>query len=195
MNRERIGIDLDDVLLDLNPALCAYHNDRHGTDFRKEDVTDYDLWKLWGCSQEELFRRIDDFYEAPEHLDAATVPGSETAIPMLAERYDLFLVTAKPGRLRGMTEIWLDRYFPDAFREIRFTGGYQRDGKVRVRKSDVCRELGIRTFVDDALGNVRDLAPHMDRVFLLDAPWNREGYDHPSVVRAASWDDIVRHLE
>lgn len=191
---KRIGIDLDDVLLDLNTALCAYHNARHGTNFTREDVTDYDLWKMWSCSKEELFERVDDFYVSPEHRDAVPVAGAEAAIRILSEDHDLFVVTAKPERLRGMTEEWIGRHFPGMFRELRFTGGYQRRNDGYVRKSELCRELEIRTFIDDALSNVEDLAPIMDRMFLLDSPWNRREVHYDSVIRVFSWDDILRRL-
>lgn len=190
-NRKRIGIDLDDVLLDLNTALCAYHNARYATSFSKEDTVDYDLWNLWGCSREEVFRRVEDFYDSPEHLGSTPIPGSVEAVSALAKRYDLFLVTAKPERLRDMTEWWIDRHFPGMFRELRFTGGYRREPGTSVRKSDICRELGICTFVDDALSNVHDLAPVMDRVFLLDSPWNRQEVPYPSVTRVFSWQEIL----
>jgi len=192
--RKRIGVDLDDVLLDLNPALCEYHNSRFGTAFTPEDVTDYDLWNLWNCTKKEAFRRVDDFFESPEHLGAVAVSGAREAVPILADRYDLFLITAKPERLRDMTGKWISENFPGMFQEMRFTGGYGREPGNSVKKSEVCLELGIRTFIDDAIGNARDLAPHVDRIFLLDAPWNRESCEHPAVTRVFSWDDIIRHL-
>ncbi|NTW14164.1 MAG: hypothetical protein HGA31_03985 [Candidatus Moranbacteria bacterium] len=191
---KRIGIDLDDVLLDLNPALCAYHNTRHGTNFTKEGVTDYDLWKMWNCTKEEFFERVDDFYDSPEHSDVNPISGAETAIRVLSEHHDLYVITAKPERLRGMTEEWINRHFPGMFRDIRFTGGYRRDDDGHVRKSDICREIGIRTFIDDALSNVEDLAPVMDQVFLLDSPWNRRDIPYVSVTRVFSWDDILHRL-
>jgi len=193
-NRKKVGVDLDDVLLDMSPALCAYHNVRHGTDLVRDDITEYDLWNIWNCSKEEVYERVETFYDSPEHRDALPVSGAYEALRTLTGKYEFSIVTAKPKRLRDMTQAWIDRYFPGIFESIHFTGNYHLDPAIKPGKRAICEELGIGIFIDDALSNIHDLAPIMDRVFLLDSPWNREDVSHPSVTRVFSGDDIRERL-
>ncbi len=192
--KKKVGVDLDDVLLNLSPALCAYHNARHGTNLVRDDIKDYDLWNILECSKEEVYELVEAFYDSPEHLAALPVSGAHEALQALMERYEFAIVTAKPKRLRDMTQKWIDRHFPGIFTSIHFTGNYHLDPTMKPGKRAICEELGIGIFIDDALSNIHDLAPIMDRVFLLDSPWNRQEVPYDSVTRVFSWDDIREQL-
>ncbi|NTW14166.1 MAG: hypothetical protein HGA31_03995 [Candidatus Moranbacteria bacterium] len=188
--KTKVGVDLDDVLLDLSTALCAFHNARHGTDLVRDDYTDYDLRKMWGCTRTEVIDRIEAFYDSPEHEEALPIHGAYEVLESLAGTHEFIIVTAKPERLRDMTDRWIGLHFPGIFESIHFVGNYHLHPEIQTRKRDICVTLDIGTFIDDALSNARDLAPALDRVFLLDSPWNREEVGYPSVTRVFSWDDI-----
>ena len=186
-----IGFDLDDVLLNFNDALHPYHNSRYGTSYQIENITSFDLAKLWGVSEEEKNKRVLDFYSSPEHWDAEPVAGAVKGIKNLKQYHNLSIITAKPEELKDKTLEWLNKHFPKMFDGIHFVNHYgsgQRRGK-----GEVCNELAMEIFVDDSLDNVKDVANCGIPVLLFDAPWN-QGEVKPPITRVHSWDEIVKIL-
>ena len=57
-----IGVDIDDVILKVNEQMQAWHNREYNTNFRFEDITEYDLWNVWKCSREEAIKRVMTFF-------------------------------------------------------------------------------------------------------------------------------------
>ena len=55
----KIGVDLDDVLIDLNRSLSLFHNAKFGTTYDIEDVRSFELEKVWNCTTEEMIRRVN----------------------------------------------------------------------------------------------------------------------------------------
>lgn len=189
----KIGVDLDDVLLGLNEALCAFHNREYGTSYKPEEVTEFLIHGLWDCSPEEAIERVFLFYQSPEHLNAKPVRGSVEAISKLKEKHSLHLVTAKPESVRQITTDWLDKYFPKMFDGIHFTNQFH--GNDKKLKSEVCQELRIELFIDDALHNAEDITSVGVPVLLLDQPWNRKPIDNNLVTRVKSWEEILKKLQ
>jgi len=88
MPRKLIGIDLDDVLLDFNTALCEWHNLKYGTSYTRADIFSFDLKDVWKCPQEETNKRIVEFYNSEFHPKALPVPGTVEAIKKLKQNND-----------------------------------------------------------------------------------------------------------
>ena len=186
----RIGIDLDDVLLDFNRALCVFHNKNYKTNLHIEDITQWELWNIWNCSRDEAIQRVLDFYHSPEHRAGLPVFGAQAAIAHLAQRYELFVITSKPDFLEQYTKKWLCTHFGNNFAGLVFTNDFSNKKKL---KSEICNELNISIFIDDAPTHIIDLHTSGKKVFVFDRPWNQ--IDIPSeTTRVFSWDDIVNKL-
>ena len=57
----KIGIDLDDVVVDTLPSFVAFHNQRYGTTLRREDVTSYYIWEVgFGKTRQEAVKLFDE---------------------------------------------------------------------------------------------------------------------------------------
>lgn len=189
----RIGIDLDDVLLDFGNAFLEFHNARYSTSQKREDMNTFFMEKIWNITQEEVNQRIADFYLSEAHSKAGPVAGAIEAINILRKNHELFVVTAKPLSIKSVVDTWMLKYFPNVFKAIFFTRVDRADKNPR-KKSDICKELQISVFIDDALHNAEDLAASNIRVFLLDCPWN-QGELPPLVKRVHKWGEIVEQIE
>ncbi len=187
-----IGFDLDDILLNFNDTLRAYYNTVYKTHFEREHMISFHLDKLWGLPMEETAERVLQFYNHESHLNALPVEGSMEGIEKLAKNHTLFLITAKPELLREKTEEWLTKYFPGMFAGVHFTNHFIGDTGKR-KKSEVCLELGIEVFVEDALHNAQDVADAGIPVLLFDTPWNQAEV-LPPITRVFSWPEIVEKL-
>lgn len=182
-----IGIDFDDVLVATNEALALFHNRVYGTSYRVEDVREWSLIRLWGCSEEEAHQRIAEFVRAGEHVETQPVVDAAMGICALRDAgHDLLVVTSRPESAREVTLELAAAHFPKL--EVLFAG---RGGE----KSELCRHHGIDTFIDDALHNIDDVASVVERVLLFDRPWNRVNDSGlPNVHRVHSWREILKIL-
>lgn len=189
----KIGIDLDDILLDFNGALVKFYNAKHGTNYTKDGMTSFFLEDNWGISGEQLQEELNEFYSSSYHKDADPIVGSIEAIAELAKDNELYIVTASPQIIEAEIRVWLGRHYTADFKHIHFTRKTPFDESIQ-NKKDACTGLGIEVFIDDALHNAENIALCGIPVFLLDSPWN-QGPVEPPIRRVYSWYEIVAALK
>lgn len=187
-----IGIDMDDVLIDFNESLFRYHNEKFGTNYKREDATTYKVEDLWGYTVEKTRELLNDFYYSDHHNEALPVEGAIEAIEHLSKNNSLHIVTARPSLIKSETHVWIDKHFKDSFKDIHFTCKDIFDQDKRM-KSDICKELGIELFIEDSLENAMSIAGIGIPVFLIDTPWN-QGELHPLVTRVKTWKEIIEKI-
>ena len=143
-----IGLDFDDVLVDLCSWLCLFHNARYGTALTKEDHFTYRLSDVWGCTDEETRRRIREFYGSPEHAATAPMLGAVEAVRVLERGNTIAVITARPESVRSETFALLARHFPSLVQSIHFARHhFHKEGNET--KGEICRRLGVQMFVED----------------------------------------------
>lgn len=167
-----IGIDKDDVLVDLNGRLHPFHNKHYGTSVTFEDLHTFDLNRMWGCTPDEALERVYRFYDSTEFAGLVPVEGAVEAVAKLSEHNRLMVVTSRPSFMLERTQSSLDRYFPGLFDGVHLTNGFSREG-VKVKKSEVCLKLGITALIDDHVDNLIDCAENGITPILFRRPWNR----------------------
>lgn len=192
--RDVIACDVDDILLEFYLMLALWHNERHGTNLRKEDFTSYIVGDVWGVSSEEAIRRVRQFYETEDFRNLPLVEGAEDGVRRLAEKYDLVAVTGRPHGLAPITEEAIGGYFAGCFKEIRHTDAFGIGGGIPRAKVDVCVEIGARIIIEDYLGHADPCADAGMDVMLFDQPWNRGSALASGVERVHSWDEILALL-
>ncbi|MEX1026697.1 MAG: hypothetical protein WD049_01630 [Candidatus Paceibacterota bacterium] len=193
MSKPVLGLDFDDVIFSFNASVCEFHNVHYGTSITRDDIMEYGLEHTWKCSAEEMYEQIARFCEDPLHHTTPPIDGAIDAVLELHQTYDIYLVTARPRQFRDPTRKWITRHLPQLVERVFFT--CETPGGASRPKSDVCKELGVSVFVDDALHHAEDLAPAVEKVFLFDAPWNQKSENLPAnVARVYSWGEITSQL-
>lgn len=187
-----IGVDLDDVLFNLCDSLQDWHNERFDTNFKKKDINTYFVEEVWGCTQDDVRVMIAEFYNHESHFQTLPMAGAIEAIERLSKEHTLFVVTARPKKFEESTLKWINKHFPNMFQEVCFSDNPTHDLS-KQKKSDICKQLGIEVFIDDAIHNAEDIADAGIPVLLLDMPWNRTEVEHP-ITRVHSWEEIVEKL-
>jgi uncharacterized protein len=191
----KLGIDFDETVADSIMAIIKLHNDQYGTNYKKEEVTQYHVHEVWGGTQEGWMAKLDEFFSAKnvEHLDP--IAGSIPAIDALKKAgHELYIVTARSDSDIEATELWLKLHFPETFKGIHY-GQARSDDPVKKRtKSEMCKELGIELMIDDHMSVAKDCSAAGLKVFLFDQPWN-QGELPSGVERVYSWDEIVEKLQ
>lgn len=193
-----VAIDFDDVLFDCNVALSKFHNHHYGTSYNKNDIRSWHLSELWGCTEEEAVRRLNEFVQTDFHHDANQVAGADRALTLLNERgYTPVIVTARTEDSMPQTVSWLEKNMPNLYSAIHFTNYFHSDPSKKKTKSEICLELDALVLVEDGTHNATDAASKNIPVLLFDTPWNQEKMQEEEtgiVTRIHSWDDAIAHI-
>lgn len=201
--RKIIGIDFDEIIYDLVAGLLTFFNEKFNTSFVRSDVTDFHLGVLWDLRPEEEEALIIEFCHSDRHHQSGPVDGAVECIRELADSHDLYIVTARGDDRSQVTMDWLGIHLPGIFKGVLFTNPHHEKVEMRKKKSDVCKVVGIDYFIDDHYKNALDVSPCVEKVFLLDTPWNgRIAIERDRIVdklpdnveRVFSWREIVERI-
>ena len=162
--RAKIKVDIDNVLNNLTAAAIDLYNERHGTSYGLNDVTDYDFTsfdittrnELMGLFTEpELYERLRPTAYAVKYLF------------MLMREFDVKLVTStRPNQMPLKVE-WLRHWFP-----------YVSDCDIIMAMDKKWIEADYA--IDDHVGYL--LGDGATRI-LIDMPWNRRVLDYAYGIR------------
>lgn len=188
-----IWIDLDEVLAELFDYVLKYNNYRiWNILLNKESISDYYIYKIpWvNITQEEAvewFKRgmINDENE----LNVIPVFwAKEKLVSLKNNGYKIFIVTARYNEIKKYTINWVEKYYPNIFNDIIFAEHFTENSR---KKSDICLETGITTFIEDNYEYALDIANVWIKTLLLDKPWNDKiEIQHPKIERLLSWNDF-----
>lgn len=195
-----IGVDMDEVIADMVIQLLPWHNQTYETNFRKEQIREYDLSKLWGGTRDEMLIKFYEFYSSERFLQIEPVTGSIEGIKELSCNNTLTIITSRSKQVKNETYDWIDRYFPNKFNDIIITGTWAQDGfnieeKDFGNKSEVCQRLGIDIMIEDCYQYAENCLPFVKRAILFNQPWNesfnptKQGID-----RVYTWPAIVKKV-
>ena len=198
--KKKIGVDIDEVLIEIMPALNRFYNFLHKTNFEIRDYVFYDLDKVWGVTKEKAVRTVNDFYDSSFFDDVFPVEGSQEAISSLAEIYELVAPTSRPDFIKTKTELQIKNFFGRKIKEIIFTGQYNLESS-QIFKAGICLEKGILAIIEDNLEIAADCSAKGIKSFLLDrdekTPWNQNHgrAREDGIIRVKSWSEIVENLK
>lgn len=191
-----VAIDLDEVLAETIDQLLKYYNySFKWKSITKEDVIDYNLWKLdrYGISINDAKRMFFWFlFFSNKWGKIKPVKFARAWIKKLKEQwYDLYIVTARPSLtiFKWRTNIWVNKYFKWIFKWIKYSDYMMRNQK---KKSDICKQIGAEIIIEDNLDNAIECAKNWIKAYLIDKPWNHS-FDpkiHKWIIKVKSWRDI-----
>lgn len=187
----RIGVDIDDVLVETMPAYLRAFEERFGravplaqADWdpfeRFPDIPPHERLAFF-----EMLRRSRFMFTRPALPDAPPAVRS-----LQAAGHTLVILSGRPQPHLGETEEMLERMgIRDCFAEI-----VHRDGDtIADYKGREAGRLGLDVLVEDELPAARAVAGAGVPVLLMDRPWNC-GPLPPGIVRVASWAEALARL-
>lgn len=190
MTLMKIGIDIDDVLVDFFKHFIVYHNKTHGTSFKLDEVREYDPTKVWGGKRPEWESKIIQFYGSRIYKDMKPIKNSLKAIKTLKKKHELFIITSRYDITENETIKWLEKHYPKTFSQVHFTYS-----DPNFNKGNICKKLGIDIMIDDHIGNAVECAKKGITVFLLHKPWNKNKKLRKHIKKVNSWDEILKEIK
>jgi 5'-nucleotidase len=173
--RQRIAIDMDEVLADTLAQFLAEYNREFGENISKADLTEHKLAEIIPADRRS---RLRHYALSPGFFRAISpMPGSLDVFAELRDRYEVFIATAAMEFPTSFNEkyAWIKHHFPDfPDTHIVFCG----DKSI----------LHTDFLLDDS---PRQLTAFRGRPFLFTAPHNRAENRYP---RLQNWADVRRQF-
>ena len=183
----KIGIDIDEVIVEFARGYFEFYNSKHGTLFKFEDAFTYDLWKVLGVSKEKSIQLADDYYKTESFRNIEIVKDSIEKIKELSGKHEIFIVTSRPVSIRKQTADFFKKVLDGIPLKIVYSGDFF--GGQGKNKAELCTELGLSFFIEDNKKFALECAQRGVKVVLLDKPWNRDAI-HENISRVNGWEEI-----
>ncbi|MCI0408785.1 MAG: hypothetical protein L0191_09515 [Acidobacteria bacterium] len=187
----RIGIDLDDVLVDSLPHYLTAFNRRFGMEVSLADAA----WRMYRRYPHIPRGEIDNFFsgliEAGFFASRPLLPGAMEALERLTEEgHGLFIITGRAPQDEAITRKWLNEAGLTGYFSALVHEGIEPVGRY---KSEAALELRLDLFVEDELAAAIAVGEARIPVLLYDQPWNR-GALPANVRRVCSWSEALRQI-
>jgi 5'(3')-deoxyribonucleotidase len=190
-----IAVDVDEVLTPLVPHLLQFYNKKHNDCIQFEHFNSYQFWKVWGGTQDNASKLVNEFITTAEFLNQRPIAHSQEVLNALKSHYDFVVVTSRQHFLRDHTQQFMDMFFPGVFTELKMGNHYGEHGEKKT-KAELCKEAGACLLIDDSVDYVQHVALHGIKAILFgDYPWNKCDDLHASVRRVKDWREVPVAIE
>lgn len=187
----KIGLDLDDVIVDFMNTFVSFYNIRYDPSFKYKDLTSFYLWEVGvGKNKEEAVKIVDEFHNSEYFNNMPFIPGAKRGIARLNDGNKLHIITSRPLRFMRKTEDFLKKHFSKEGFELYFSSGLHKQGET---KAEICKRLGLDLFLEDCLDYAKGCREKNIPVLLFDKPWNQNS--NGEFNRVYSWSDALREIK
>lgn len=214
----RIGLDLDDVILEHTKQLIAFNNAEYEEKLEWDNFHTFGLYNVLPITEEEAKKRLARFYETSFYKDMPLVEGALRGIIELNNNgHECSIISNRPSNHDKITIELLDLYFPEnSFRNRILLGthslphtdnrfheniGSNENRLPYVNKAGICSGINIDIMIEDDYAQAINCALMGVMTLLFDAPWNRRAYNNsiPATIRnrlykVFSWNDILLYV-
>ena len=187
------GVDIDGVLAAYPEHYINYVNKELGTDFKVNQVKDYDLYNSLPIPEDIALDLKDSFRQSGQNRTIPVLEGAKKFLQELRRRdYKIVLLSARPykqyRRIFADTQTWLNE------------NGLVHDAILW--DEDKCgrlvREFGkenVSFFVEDHIGNANSIADKvLCPVFLFNRSYNKDKLEKKGVYRVDTFSQIIERV-
>lgn len=178
----KIGIDLDDVVIDHIPHLVKYYNKEFNDDLKADVVTTWQvvnhLPAFNGC-EKTFYEMWDRFYATEDFVNLPPIPDALKSIGELNKRHKIYFITARNPSLSSSTYDWMIRHnliqYPIYF--------YKNKGYLG-------KKLGLDIHIDDGTHNIESVVNEGITGLLYSQPWNQDS----KFTKFKNWNDLIDEI-
>ncbi|MFW5846612.1 MAG: 5' nucleotidase, NT5C type [Nanoarchaeota archaeon] len=185
----RIGIDIDEVVCELVRGYLNYVEKSRGIKKTYEEVFCYNLWEVLDVSKKDAYDLMKGYCNTKEFDNIGMVEGAIENIQKLADKFEIFFITARPEYIMDKTKKFIKDNFGE-FGKVLFSSEAHGGDK---EKQDLCLENNIGLLVEDHGEHSLKYTDKGIRVLLLDKPWN-SGVEHANITRVYNWKEIYNKI-
>lgn len=189
----KIGLDIDDVLVQTLSAVNYFYNRTQGTSLKLSDYTSYDWWEIWHCTRAQSVDIFDEFNKTKEATRIKLVPGAKSALEKLSNEHDVVLITSRPKSIEFQTQELLHYHFPKLPLRTIFSADFHR-GEHGKKKYEIAQAERVRLMVEDSAVYGLDCARVGIKTILFPGPYHN-GVQHPLVTNVSGWTEALNRIQ
>lgn len=180
------GIDLDGVVFDFVTPFSSYLKHNLKINYDDKDIVDYHWYNcIPGLEKSKFYQMFQRFCAGGDFQDLKPFPGAKVAVDTLLGRGQVYFITSRPEVTRFDTLVSLKKYFNISGDRLIIANG---------DKAEDVAKLHVTHFIDDAPGNVEDVAANTGaNVYLMDQPYNQNA-NYTGVIRVKNWLDLLERV-
>jgi uncharacterized protein len=171
-----IGIDID-ATLTVADYWIPWVNRHLGRELKAEDVTEYEIEKILGITEDEFWELYELDGESL-HADSAVRSEASEVLTRLSKNHQLHYVTARHPKMREVTLKWLHLH------QIPCDGLHLLGSHNKVASA---HQLGCDLFIEDRYENALAIAASGIKVLLMDCFYNRDRHLPHNIIRIMDW--------
>jgi len=202
-----IGFDMDGILAEFFDPWIRFHNQRHGTSYKREDYVHYtEFWKSLGMTQEGCMQEAKIFFSSEAFYNLPPVNGSIEGIDRIIElgHRRVVITSRDEDRWGAITNRWINELmFPNRFEGIYHSNSWDSESIKSKSKGEICKNLMVDLMVEDCLRYAIECANAGVTTLLLDCPWNGQAEMNylgvtslpKEIIPVNGWEGIVQYVE
>ena len=106
-----LGIDVDNVICNLQEVVVQLFNERNGTNYTLDDFTDYDVANVLSVDEAVAMKKM--YGESGIYSNVRPITGSQEALKKLInDGHQVYLVTDALPQIYNEKVEWLRHFFP-----------------------------------------------------------------------------------
>ncbi len=200
----RIGIDIDDTMVEFARKFVEFHNEKYGTNVAYEDLHTYYFMEPFNISVQTAVDRVFEFFNSNYAKNIKPIEGVSDGISWLKQSgHNLFVITSRPDCFESISIKWFDGNIEGgskAFDSIHHVASCDQDSEKYLKvdhrsKESVIKDLSLDVYIDDHHKKLAGISEMGVITILFTRTWNKDKELLPNMYRADSWNDIVRIIE
>jgi len=185
----KIGIDIDDVVLDFVPSFINYYNLRFDSKIILGDVNTSKIWEIFGLDKSGFGSILEDFHETDFSKKMPFITNVKEGLEKLKE-FDLQIVTSRHNKNKEVILEWFRKEIPNFNIPLLFSDDFYGGTST---KAQICKKLEINILIEDNPVYALDCAENGIKVLLMDKPWNQT-CEHENILRVKDWKEILEKI-
>ena len=181
----RIGVDIDEVLAPFLKTMVQSKNLK----LPAMKKYPYVYSTMFGMSQRESSKMVDEFYRTEEFRRMRPIHGSQVTLRVLQNKgHEIYAITGRQAIAEDVTFDWLEEHFPKTFTDCYLTNSFTQ---YETDKSVIANQLGLGLMIDDSLYTCQECeASGISSVQFIGSPVYPWCKDDQHVMTVGNWKEI-----
>lgn len=185
----KIAVDVDGVIFDLVDAFLNIFNHKFHTNYKRNDITQWEFYKDWKVSENQVYEIFYQIYEGK-----IPAPLIDKSIPVFLKRinnhHHVDILSARNSNFKSQLKAQLQNH------NIIMGISYNDIILVNEKPYDLKLKHRYEIYIDDN-PNLVDPIKKMETktLFLYDQPWNKDSICDLNVIRIENWGQIIEELK
>jgi len=171
MNKIRIAVDMDEVMVPMLPSLKKHFTRTYKKPVPKRKCLNYNYSQIFDISPKQAQWLVYSFWNSEEAHAMVPFPNSIETLKKMKEHYNLIIITGRQTYAQKCTNRFIDKYFKGIFDDVILTNSYSLSATEQVNKEVVCKNTKADFIIDDCRLNIMENTVHIPYVGDPIYPW------------------------